>query len=383
MIPSSMRSGLRPGVAAGLAANSARHHPVRSGVTLVIVALAAAVVVATTGRTDAARQSILARLDAPANRIIRVVDRTGTAGMRPAALTRIASVSGVEWSIALGPVGNLARNAGLGDAQTTGNAGEPVGTRLYWGDLGAVAEVRLTVGRLPHAREALAGATARRSLGLAAGFGTVVDDDAGPVGVVGTMHFGPALENLNSYVLIRAGDTSGHVAEIVVLADAASSVEPLVELLPGIIAPDDVTSIGIKRAEALTALRDALAREVTALNAAILLGSLGMAALLVTINLFGAIAERRREFGLRRTQGATRSVIAALVIMEVGGLALLGSLCGVVTGVVLITWQTGLILDPVLSLAIAVLLTLGALAGSVPAALAAAYQEPLYALRAN
>ncbi|CAN5536805.1 hypothetical protein BH23CHL10_BH23CHL10_13670 [soil metagenome] len=380
MTPS--RPGIRPAVVLGLALESVLHHLGRSVVTLVIVGLAASVVVGTTGRADATRRAVLDRLDAPANRIIRVVDRTGTAGMDVSALDRIRSVTEVEWALALGHVGSVGRNAGLGDPDTVGNAGEAAGSRLYWGDLMDAAGSRLESGRVPGPGEAVLGVHAGRLLGLASGIGTVDDDMRGPTAAVGVVRYGEAVSELNAYILIDATDErEADVGEFVVLADSASSIERLVELLPALTAPDDLGSVGIERSEEFVRLRNELAVEVSTLNAAILFGSLVVSAVLVSVNLFGAIAERRREFGLRRTQGATRSTIGALVILEVGVLALLGSLVGAVAGTALVASQTSLPPDPSLAAAIAALLALAAVLGSLPAAAIAALREPLFAIR--
>lgn len=99
--------------------------------------------------------------------------------------------------------------------------------------------------------------------------------------------------------------------------------------------------------------------------------------------MYGAIEERRREFGLRRSQGATRSVIAALVVTESAALALLGTVAGSVVGTVVVAWQTGMVPDPALTLAIGGLVTLAGIAGSLPPAASAALRQPLYVLRSD
>ncbi len=101
----------------------------------------------------------------------------------------------------------------------------------------------------------------------------------------------------------------------------------------------------------------------------------------MSINLFGSVADRRREFGLRRTQGATRSTIAALVTIEVGLVAVLGSTVGGLAGVGLVAAGTSTAPDPLLVIAVTALVALAGLVGSAPAAVIAAFREPLHALR--
>lgn len=94
-----------------------------------------------------------------------------------------------------------------------------------------------------------------------------------------------------------------------------------------------------------------------------------------------AVDERRREFGLRRSQGATRSTIGAIVVLESAILGGIGVVLGAAVGAALVVVQTGLAPDPVLLAAVGWLLALAAVAGSVPAALAAAWRDPVEVLR--
>lgn len=345
-----------------------------------VVALAVGAVVASSGRTEAARRNVLDRLEDPTARIVRVVDRTGQAGLHPDVVSRLAGISSVEWVIAFSPAGSLGRNPDIG-GEVEGFAREAVGTRLFWGSLLESPLAHLTGGRPAGPGEALAGSRAAQTLGLADRIGTVEDEVLGGLAVVGDVGFDAPVESLAHYVLIDAGAASGRVGEVIILVRTSAAVEPLVDLLPGLLAVQDPRSIGVDLADELLALRAALTREVGELNTAVLLGSLALSALLVTVNLFGAIAERRREFGLRRTQGATRSTIAALVIVESGIIAVAGAATGATLSSVIVALQTGAVPDPSLSVSIGALVAVAALAGSIPAALAAAFREPLYALR--
>ncbi len=375
-------AGVRPSVLVRLALHGITRHRSRSIVTALVVGLAVAAVVGTTGRTVAARMNVLARLEDPTARLIRVVDRTGQAGLTSDVATRIAGLRSVAWVIGLSPAGPLGRNPAIGGA-VEGFGREAVGTRLYWGQLEDSPLVRLVAGRPPRIGEAAAGLEAASTLGLAARMGPIVDERRGPVAIVETVAFEPAVKSLGHYVLIRGAPEEGPVGEIIVLARTGDDVEPLVAQLPGVLAATDGRAIGIERAEELLSLRNALAREVGQLNAAVLIGSLTASALLIASILFGAISERRREFGLRRSQGATRSDIGALVMVETALLATSGAVGGAILGELTVLTQTGTLPDPILGGAIVILVTLAALAGSLPAALSAALGEPLYVLRSG
>jgi putative ABC transport system permease protein len=363
-----------------LARRGVTGHLVRSAVTILVVALATTAVIGTSGRTEAARRTLLARLEVPEARLVRVVDRDGQAGLSPAAVSRIASLQSVAWVVGLSPAGPLGWNPALGGPRQ-GYASEAIGTRRYWGDLGVGPLIRVLAGRDPAIGEAVIGHRAAGVFGLADGAGTVDDEEVGPVAIVAEVAAIPPVENLGSYVLIRGDQGDASVTELLVLVRTSAQVEPFVERLPDLLGLD--APIGIERATELLSIRESLVTEAGELDAAILAASLISGALLIAAILYGAIEERRREFGLRRSQGATRSTIAALVFIESTVLAVVGSILGAIVGTALVFTQTDAVPDPVLTVAIGALVTLAAIAGSILPAAAAAWREPLYVLRSE
>ena len=191
----------------------------------------------------------------------------------------------------------------------------------------------------------------------------------------------PPVENLDAYVLIRGDEADELVTAILVLIRTSAQVEPFVERLHDLLGQD--VPLGVERATELLAIRDSLATEAGELDGAILAGSLSTGILLIGAILYGAIEERRREFGLRRSQGATRSTIAALVFIESTVLALVGTFLGAIAGTLVVVVQTGALPDTVLTFAVGSLVTLAAVAGSILPAAAAALREPLYVLRSE
>ncbi len=373
--------GIRASALLRLAGRGIGNHRVRSTITVAVVALAVAAVVGTTGRTEATRRNFLARLEDPSARLVRVTDRSGEANLGPGAVSRLAGLPSVAWVVALSPAGPLGRNAALAGPRG-GSAGDAVGTRYYWGDLLGGPLVQQVSGRPPRPNEALAGGRAVAALRLADRMGTVDDENAGLLAVVGSFSAIAPVDDLGSYALVRAGDDgSDSIGEIIVLIRTSAAVEPCVERLPHLIGAE--APVAIERAAELLALRAGLASEIGDLDAAILAVSLGSAAVLIGAILYGAIAERRREFGLRRSQGATRSTIAALVVIETSVLAVGGTLVGSIAGSLVVASQTGLVPDPALTVAVGALVILAAIVGSVPPAAAAALREPLYVLRSE
>ena len=374
-------TGVRGSVLIRLAWRATSSHMARSVLTAIVIGLSVTAIVATSGRTEATRRSILGKLEDPVARIIRVVDRTGQAGLTSAAVTRVISLGAVEWAVGLSPAGPLGRNPSAGGARV-GFARAAVGTRTYWGSLpGPLA--RLASGRLPSIGESLVGGHARRDLGLADGAGPLDDEIHGPIAVVGTVEMGSAIGQLDAYVLVRGGVAQGPISELLILARSSVEVESLVARLPAILGPARGDAVGIDRAPQLTRLRSSLLGEMGALDGAVLIGGLLSSSLLVGAMMYGAIGERRREFGIRRSQGAQRTTVGLLVVAESIFVAVTGSALGAVVGNVIVASQTGSIPDPLLTLAISALVTLAALLGSLPAAASAAFGEPLYVLRST
>ena len=123
----------------------------------------------------------------------------------------------------------------------------------------------------------------------------------------------------------------------------------------------------------------------------ILLGAFaGLALLLASVGIYGVISyvvgERTREMGIRMALGAQRSDILWLVLRQGGSLALAGVAAGLTASVGLARFMAGLLYgvratDPVTFLAVAILLSLVALAACCVPALRAAKVDPMVALR--
>jgi putative ABC transport system permease protein len=369
----------RPEVVLRMALRAMAGHRLRSFLTVTVVGLSVAAIVASTGRTDATRRTLLLRLEDPSARLVRIIDRDRQGNVGPDSVTRLAALGSVDWAIGLGPAGPLGRNSALGGPRE-GYASDAAGVRQYWGDLESGPLVRRIVGRVPLEGESVAGEDAVHELGLADGVGTVDAETLGPLAVVGTIRVAPAVRSLGSYVLVRGSPDGGQIAEVLVLVRSSAQVESLVESLPAILATDQA-SLAVERAAALLSLRQDLSREVGELDGAVLLGSLATGSLLVGAISYGAIEQRRREFGIRRAQGATRSTIAALVVIESALMVTVGGGVGGLIGSLAVLLPTGTIPDPELTLAAGILVAIAGVAGCVPPALIAAFRQPLYVLR--
>ncbi|MDP6913811.1 MAG: ABC transporter permease [Verrucomicrobiota bacterium] len=100
----------------------------------------------------------------------------------------------------------------------------------------------------------------------------------------------------------------------------------------------------------------------------------------ILASIYNSMNERRREIAILRALGARRSTIFAIVVLEASGIAALGAVAGFVVDYVIMSaaaWlirkETGIVLNPlefqpVMVWAPLAMLSLGAVAGLVPAA---------------
>ncbi len=185
----------------------------------------------------------------------------------------------------------------------------------------AFAPYELDAGRAPEAADevAVSGDWARP--------GTRVRTDAGTVRVVGTVA-GRGFENAVFYTDARAADLSPRSLQLVVDADAAAVREAVrgsegVQVLTGSArryADPDPDRDG----EALTAMTAMFGTAG---------GVSGFVSVFVVASTFAfAVAQRRREFGLLRTAGATPGQIRRMVVSEALVVGVLASAAGCVLG---------------------------------------------------
>lgn len=376
-------AGIHPVELLRLGVTGARRGRARSAVSIAVTALAVLAIVASTGRTAAVVREVRAGLETPDARLIRAIDMGGRSRLAPGDAARVGSLDRVVWHLALDPPQATARNAFAGDA-VVGYARGSVGIRRYAGDLLLAGLASVASGRLPRQGEAVAGVSAAHDLGLADGRGAV-ESGGVAIPVVGVVAFSGALADLNGYVLADtpgdAGGGSWAVGTVIALVRSSADVERVAALLPAILGPDDPASLVVDEPGARNALLAGLAETASGLNTAILVGALGVCAVIVSISQFGAVSARRREIGLRRVEGAERTSIAALLLIETGLLGSLGALAGLVVGISLVAATTRTGIDPALGLSVAALVVVAGLAGALPPAVAAGRQEPLFALR--
>ena len=185
----------------------------------------------------------------------------------------------------------------------------------------AFAPYRLDAGRAPEAADevVVSGGWARP--------GTQVRTDGGTVRVVGTVR-GLGFENAVFYTDARAARLSPRTVQLVVDADAAA-VREAVRGSEGV----QVLTGGARRYADADPDRDSEA--LTAMNS--MFGTAGGVTAFVSVFVVAstfafAVAQRRREFGLLRTAGATPGQIRRMVVHEALAIGVLASAAGCLLG---------------------------------------------------
>lgn len=347
--------------------------PGASLVTILLSAAVAAVILTTTGQTVQAEQLVLSRIDDVGTRSVIITDTEGRAGMTPASVSRISSLSGVDWVIGLGPAID-SRNAGLG------RVGAPVAVRSFYGD---IPNLLVTDAWPRQPGTALVGIEAASTLGLVYPFGGLdLTDDTQKAVVGGFEALGP-LGFLNSSILAASSENSEEkvVRSILILTERPEDVAVVADAAVSVLGARDLRSVGVQTSEAFADVRAAVAGELGFYSRRLVTLVLGAGLVLVGLNVYGSVTTRRRDFGRRRALGATRPTIINLVFTRVLVTAGLGASLGALIATGIVVRLTGQAPDWAFTIAIAILTTLSAGLAALPPAVVAAFRDPLSVLR--
>ncbi|WP_134772310.1 ABC transporter permease [Ornithinimicrobium flavum] len=338
-----------------------------------LVATMCAATLATVGRTAAAEEQLLSRLDSAGSRVLVVSDARGDELISPTIVDQTAGLSTTERAIGtIIPVDVV--NGAVGQGATRVPA---------WGVHGDLADVAtLTSGRWPGPGEAIVTETAMDRLGMQAPVGwvaqastTVVDDWA----VVGSYTPREPFSDYGTGVLYVSPQGRALDSLHVVLTDARAAQAAQGQVLR-LIDPPTPDSLTIISPVSLAQLQEQVTGDLAGFGRTLLLAVLGGGALLTAIVVLADVLVRSKDLGRRRALGATRGTIISLVTLRTLGPALLGAALGTGLGIYLThrldatpPWQfiTGT----------ATLALLAALAAAIPPALYAATRDPVRVLR--
>lgn len=326
---------------------------------------------ATTGLALAGQQATIDRINSPEGRLITVVDPQGEAALSPESVALVASLTGVEWVIGVGPA-NDAVNAAI-------PAGAAAPARALFGSLPPPLSV--TPDRVLRPGDALVEAGLARVLGLGNGVGAITSRTSEAV-VIGSFTARAPLERLNDTVLIVADPRADarmltmwvSVHDVSLLPEVERAVrDTIVAASPG--------ALRVETSSELTRLSADVARELGR-SAQITVSSLLLAvSVLIAAVQFGRVSSIARDIGRARALGATRSTIVMQILINAALCAIAGIVAGVGTGLVITLLVTGAPPGVGFTTGVGILMLLAALVGSLPPAIRAARLDPVRILR--
>lgn len=348
---------------------------VPSALVAFLVAAMCTGTLATVGRTVAAEEQLLERMDSAGARLLSVSDTRNDALISQTIVDQTAGLSAAERAIGTLPTIDVIN----GDV---GPGGTLVPAWGVHGDLSGVA--RLTGGRWPGPGEAIVSEEAMSRLGLDAPVGwlapastTTVDDWA----VVGRFEAREPFTNYESGVLYVAPQGRSLTTLHVVLTSAEAAQQAQTQVL-GLIDPPTIDSVGIISPVSLAQLQEEVSGDLANFGRALLLGVLGGGALLVAIVTLADVLVRRKDLGRRRALGATRGTIVTLVVLRTLVPTVIGAGLGTAAGLYVTSRLGAGALPPwQFTLGTAILALLATSVAAVAPAVYAATRDPVRVLR--
>jgi putative ABC transport system permease protein len=350
---------------------------------LIIAGLSVFIPMATSGQTDALENSIVAGLESRANRTLTLT-RNSEASFPRSALDGVLAINAVEVAYGLGGIADF-HNAAYTNAGAT-RGGNPVAVIPLHGNLADLAVVES--GREPLPGEAVLTSSAMREAGLEYPSGALRsnstrlrlrDDPRGDTPVVGQFRFVEG-SSLGETIGIRIATEEDEITRLVVVARRFGDVTRLETMLRDVIGidPSDIDVSSTAQFEAALA---AIAGEVGRFNRSITLVSVGVGMIFLSLIVYGILQERRRDFGRRRTLGASRSLLIVLVTLQTLAIAIPGCIAGALVGWITAANLSGAEPSATFILDVTMLGLLAAVAAALPPATVAAFRDPVAALR--
>lgn len=350
------------------AAASACAQPVASLVSVVIVAAMCASVLLTTGRTVGAEDAVLSTIDSTGTRSI-VVRAEAASGLDSTVLDRLANVDGIEAALAFGPAVDTRATAFAG--------GAPVPVRTLWGE-GLVDARGTPAGISP----AWGSPLALDELGLLDGTGGVATNDGRDYSVVGELAVPDYLAFLEPLVVAPQVDgTVGAVSVLVVIADSPDLVGAVASATGSLLAVGDPTTVTLATSEGIAQLRAIIEGQLGTFGRELVLVIFGISALLVAAILYGFTMLRRKDYGRRRALGASRTLIVALVLLQMTMVSVIGAAVGTAAALGTLAALGDPLPGADFTAAIAVLAVAVAVIAALLPAIVAARRDPIRELR--
>lgn len=352
---------------------SARSQKTSTALIFLIIAGMCLAVFLTSGRTAAAEEAVLSRIDDQTTRTI-ILRATGEdSGLDTRLLASLSRISGVEAVIGFGPTEDVSNAAIPGGNKVAARA-------LYTAE--PIAGFPETVS--PLTSTAAVSPQASYELGLSGqAHGAVQDSSGTTVPVTSELRTPRFLAFLEPLVVMpgKANETAP-LATVVIVTKNSADVELIAGIARDLTDPPDPDHLTIETAKELGAIRDAISGDLGTFGRSTVLGILAVTAALVAVNLYGLVMLRRKDFGRRRALGATRGVVIGLLLWQVTVVATLAAVAGTATSIALLNMESQALLPDVSFIAaVAILAVAAAVAAAIPPAIYAASRDPLRELR--
>ncbi len=329
-------------------------------------AIVTVIVLLTVGRSIANERAVVSGFDSAGARQFTLSDPSGLGTITGSDLLWIARMGHVQQVAGFGLTIDLTSTAVSGGNPTPAIVVSSNSTALtLHGPTLAGRSVFVTPG-------------SQRALGLSAPAGSVVSRDGSVYGVAGTFSWPTAPVDLSAYALIVDSDPQVAVQRLIVVVDQAQNVSTVSRLVFQLLGGGD---LAIDQPEALEAARSMVTSQVGRYGTQTLLQALIAGLVLGASTVYVYVAVRRREFGLRRALGASRSMLVSLVVIMTITTAIPGVAIGTVAGCIAVTEMTGESLGWAFPLALLTLVTLVFALAALPIAAVAAMRDPVRALR--
>lgn len=361
---------MRVSTALAEAARTARAQRVSSLMVAVLCAAICAVTLLTVGRTAAAEEQLLSRLDDAGSRLLVVTDDRDAGLVTPAVIQVLAGLDTIERVVGVDAPGDVTNSV-------IGEGGERVPAWRISGELAAA--VTLTAGRWPQAGEALVAEAAQPTVGFSQPAGAVTDTHGREYPVVGSYVARSPFEQFDAG-LVLAGDGATPARSVHVVVSSVDAVRVTEPLVVTTLAPPDLGEITIQSPTGLADLQQVLGGDLGDYGRGLLLLTLGGGAVLVAVVVLAEVLLRRRDLGRRRALGASQWGLVGLVVTRTVAAAVPGALFGAVGGAVAAAIWAQL---PPLGFTCAVTVLTGLVSGiaAIPPALLAATRDPVGVLR--
>ena len=182
-------------------------------------------------------------------------------------------------------------------------------------------------------------------------------------------------------ILEKERTTTERFDQITVLTRSTSHIEAIANVLGTLVNLDDPSKFTISASQQLAEVRSAVRGQLSEFGRNLALGITSITSVLTCSVMILSVMQRRRDFGRRRALGATRSLIAALIVAQTGGLSAIGAIAGIgVASTVLMTTDAP---TPPLDYlaAVAVLAIQVSLVAAIVPAILASRRDPIRELR--